>query len=58
MLGGQPDIEVVGEAGDGREGVTLIERLRPDVVLMDIRMPQVNGLDATRTLHQRPTRRG
>ena len=53
MLGGQPDLEVVGEAGDGREGVALIERLRPDVVLMDIRMPQVDGLAATRTLHAR-----
>jgi DNA-binding NarL/FixJ family response regulator len=50
MLGGQPDLEVVGEAGDGREGVNRAAELKPDVVLMDIRMPRLNGLDATRRL--------
>ncbi len=50
MLGGQPDLEVVGEAGDGCEGVNRAAELRPDVVLMDIRMPRLNGLDATRRL--------
>ena len=53
MLGGQADLEVVGEAGDGRDGLALVERLRPDVVLMDIRMPRLDGLAATRSLHAR-----
>ena len=54
MIGGQPDIEVVAEASDGREGLALSQQHRPDVVLMDIRMPVMNGLDATRELHQGP----
>ena len=54
MLGGQPDIEVVGEAADGRAGVAAARRHRPDVVLMDIRMPVLNGLEATRILHADP----
>lgn len=51
MIGGQSDIAVIGEASDGAQGVVLARRERPDVVLMDIRMPVLNGLDATRQLH-------
>lgn len=48
ILGGQVDIEVVGEAADGAEAVEVARRTRPDVILMDIRMPHVDGLVATK----------
>ena len=54
MLGGQSDIEVVGEAPNGEAGLALVTDLEPDVVLMDIRMPVLDGLATTEALHQRP----
>ncbi|GCB44781.1 hypothetical protein SNL152K_2071 [Streptomyces sp. NL15-2K] len=53
MLGGADDIRIVGEAGDGDEVEALVDRTRPDVVLMDIRMPSVDGLTATERLRGR-----
>jgi DNA-binding NarL/FixJ family response regulator len=53
MLGGAPDLRVVAEAGDGAEVPALVDRYAPDVVLMDIRMPRVDGLAATEALRAR-----
>jgi len=47
-----PDIRVVGEAGDGAEAVERAQALRPEVVLMDVRMPGLDGVAATRRLHE------
>ncbi|WP_283134160.1 response regulator [Rhizohabitans arisaemae] len=50
ILGSAPDVDVVGEAADGEEAVVLARRLRPDLVLMDIRMPRLDGVSATRRI--------
>ena len=50
ILGAQPDFEIVGEAGNGREAIELAETLGPDVVVMDVAMPELNGIEATRRL--------
>jgi DNA-binding NarL/FixJ family response regulator len=50
ILAEQPDMEIVGEAGNGREAVELAERLKPDIVVMDVAMPELNGIEATRRL--------
>jgi DNA-binding NarL/FixJ family response regulator len=54
LLDGQADIEVVGEAGDGQQAARLAVELAPDVVLMDIRMPVLDGLEATRLISEDP----
>ena len=54
ILNGHDDIDVVGEAADGRAGVDLAVKLRPDVVLMDVRMPHLNGIEATAQLMAQP----
>jgi len=50
ILSAQPDMEIAGEAGNGREAVELAEKLKPDVVVMDVTMPELNGIEATRRL--------
>ncbi len=50
LLEGEPDLKVVGEAEDGRQAVSQVEKFKPDIVLMDIAMPNLNGIEATRQI--------
>ncbi|NEM89851.1 response regulator [Galbitalea soli] len=58
LISSQPDLEFVGEAADGAEGVAMAEASRPDVVLMDIRMPVMDGIESTRQILARADERG
>ena len=53
LIDAQPDLEVAGSAEDGREAVRQVESLRPDVVVMDISMPELNGIEATALILKR-----
>jgi two-component system, NarL family, response regulator DegU len=53
MLSGEPDLKIVGEAADGQEALELCRRERPDLVLMDVRMPRMDGLAATQSINRR-----
>jgi DNA-binding NarL/FixJ family response regulator len=55
ILNAQPDFEVVGEAEDGRAGVEVCRQVRPDIVMMDIRMPEMDGIEATRLITDDPS---
>jgi DNA-binding NarL/FixJ family response regulator len=52
LLGRQPDLQVVGEAGDGEQAITLVREQQPRVVVMDVQMPRLDGIRATRLIHK------
>jgi DNA-binding NarL/FixJ family response regulator len=52
ILGSQPDMEIVGEAGNGREAVEMAQEVQPDIVVMDVAMPELNGIEATRRISE------
>lgn len=52
LLSQQPDLEIIGEASDGQEAIDMATSLQPDAILMDIRMPKVDGITATKTIHE------
>lgn len=53
LLSLESDLEVIGQASDGQEAITMVERFQPDIILMDIRMPICDGIEATQSIHQR-----
>ena len=53
LISSNPDFEVVAEAGDGQEAINFVEKLKPDLILMDLSMPRMNGMDAIREIRRR-----